>query len=121
MSRRMDRVNELLRREISLVIANEMRDPRLMTMSSVTHVDTSGDLRHAKVYVSVLGDQREKDATLTALRSAAGFIHRSMRDKLSLKSTPSLVFYIDDSIEKGAEMLEMIKSISPGPVEEEQL
>ena len=119
MSRRMDRVNALLRREISLVIANEMRDPRLSTMSSVTHVDTSADLRHAKVFVSVMGDLGKKETTLTALRSAAGFIHRSMRDKLSLKSTPSLEFYIDDSIERGAEMLEMIKSISPGPAKDE--
>ena len=117
MSRRIDRVNGLLRQEISNVIANELRDPRLASMVSVTEVDTSADLRKAKVFVSVLGGPDDKAKTLKALRSAAGFVHRSMRGKLSLKSVPSLEFYIDDSIEKGAKMLEMIRRVSPGPAE----
>ena len=117
MSRRIERVNGLLRQEISSVIANELRDPRLASMVSVTEVDTSADLRKAKVFVSVLGGPDDKAKTLKALRSAAGFVHRNIRGKLSLKSVPSLEFYIDDSIEKGAEMLEMIRRVSPGPAE----
>ena len=117
MSRRIDRVNGLLRQEISSVIATELRDPRLTSMVSVTEVDTSADLRKAKVFVSVLGGPDDKAKTLKALRSAAGFVHRNMRGKLSLKSVPSLEFYIDDSIEKGAEMLEMIRRVSPGPAD----
>ena len=117
MSRRIERVNGLLRQEISSVIANELRDPRLASMISVTEVDTSADLRKAKVFVSVLGGPDDKAKTLKALRSAAGFMHWNMRDKLSLKSVPSLEFFIDDSIEKGAEMLEMIRRVSPGPAE----
>ncbi len=118
MSRRINRVNGLLRQEISSIIANELRDPRLTSMVSVTEVDTSADLRKAKVFVSVLGGPDDKAKTLKGLRSAAGFVHRSMRGKLSLKSVPSLEFYIDDSIEKGAEMLEMIKRVYPGPADE---
>ena len=120
MSRRMDRVNVLLRQEISRVLAVELRDPRLASLVSVTFVDTSTDLRHAKVFVSVLGGQSDKQDTLTALKSAAGFIHRSMRQRLTLRAVPTLDFYLDDSIERGAEMLEMIKEVAPKPETNEQ-
>ena len=113
MTRRMERVNGLLRQEISHVLAAELRDPRISSVVSVTHVDASADLRHAKVFVSVLGDDPEKLRTLKALKSAAGFIHRSIRRNLSLKAVPSLGFYLDESIEQGAEMLQMIKDAAP--------
>ena len=113
MTRRMDRVNVLLRDEISQVLATELRDPRLTAMVSVLRVETSGDLRHAKVFVSVLGDQAQKTSTLAALKSGAGFIHRNLRDQVKLRAVPSLAFYIDDSIERAAEVLELIKEQTP--------
>ena len=115
MSRRMARVNVLLRQEISRVAAVELRDPRLSLIVSITHVDTSADLRHAKVYVSVLGPPSEKQSTLKALKSAAGFINRSMRRNLALKATPSLEFFLDESIERGAELLQLIEEVAPQP------
>ena len=120
MSRRMERVNALLRQEISRVLAAELRDPRLSSMVSITHVDTSRDLRHAKVFVSVLGKPSEKQSTLRALKSAAGFIHRSIRQNLPFKAAPSLHFYLDESIERGAEILELMKEAYPGPEMPEQ-
>ena len=115
MSRRMERVNVLLRQEISRVLAGELQDPRLSSIVSVTRVDASVDLHHAKVYFSVLGDRSEKQRTLKALKSAAGFIHRSMRRHLTLKAVPSLDFTLDESIERGAELLQMIEEVAPRP------
>lgn len=113
MSRRMDRVNVLLRHEISRVLSREMNDPRLARLVSVTEVDSSADLRHAKVYVSVLGEPSDKRSTLDALKSASGYIHRTIRPKLALRNVPHLVFYLDESIEQGAELLEKIKQALP--------
>ena len=108
MSRRLDRVNGVLRQEISRVLATELRDPRISVVVSVTEVDASADLRHARVYVSVLGDAEEKRRTIRALKSAAGFVHRSLRGNLSLKSVPTLRFVLDESIEAGDNVLKLL-------------
>jgi ribosome-binding factor A len=108
MSRRLDRVNGVLRQEISRVLATELRDPRIPVVVSVTQVDASADLRHAKVYISVLGDDAEKRLTIRALKSAAGFVHRNLRRSLSLKSVPTLRFVLDESIETGNHILGLI-------------
>ena len=115
MLRRMDRVNAVLRQEISCVLAVDIKDPKLSSLISITRVDTSGDLRHSKVFVSVLGDKQEQRRALKALKTAAGFIHRSMRHKLTLKAVPTLSFHLDESIEQGAEILEIIRGLAPGP------
>lgn len=112
MSRRIDRVNGILRREISRLLATELRDPRISTIVSVTHVDATSDLRYAKVYISVLGDEEEKRSTLRALRSASGFVHWNLRKHLAFKAVPSLEFILDESIEQGAKMLELIDSLA---------
>jgi ribosome-binding factor A len=115
MSRRIERVNGVLRQEISRVLATELRDPRLSAMVTVTQVKTSADLRHAKVFVSMLGDGAEKRSTLEALRSAAGYVHRNIRQNLTMKSAPRVEFVIDDSIERGAELLRMIDGLPHPP------
>ena len=108
MNRRMDRVNMLVRQEISRILATEMNDPRLSSLISITEVRTTRDLRSAKVYFSVLGDERQKQNTLAALESAGGYIHRTMKRNLSLKFAPFLSFQLDESIEQGAGMLDLI-------------
>ncbi len=113
MTRRVQRVNVVLRQEISRVLAEELKDPRLSAMVSVTLVRTASDLRSAKVYVSVLGDATEKADTLAALRSASGFVRRSIRRRLSLRSVPHVEFQIDESIERGAELLKLISEVAP--------
>lgn len=109
MTRRMDRINVQLRQQISQVLATELNDPRLSPLVSVTRVEASGDLRLAKVFVSVLGEASQKEAALAALGSAAGFVHRSLRKSLALKTVPTLQFQLDESIAQGAEMLEIIR------------
>ena len=113
MNRRINRINGLLREEISRILTTELRDPRMSAIVSVTHVDASSDLRYAKVYISVLGDEKEKRGTLRALRSGSGFIHWNLRKHLAFKAVPSLEFILDESIEQGAKMLELIDSLAP--------
>ena len=112
MNRRINRINGLLREEISRILTTELRDPRMSAIVSVTHVDASSDLRYAKVYISVLGDEKEKRGTLRALRSGSGFIHWNLRKHLAFKAVPSLEFILDESIEQGAKMLELIDSLA---------
>lgn len=111
MSYRIERVNALLRQEIGSVVADELKDPRISSIVSITRVETSRDLGFAKVYVSVLGSDQEKSDTLRALGSAAGFIHRSIRPNLRMRSVPHLAFYLDEAIERGAEMVAFIDKV----------
>ena len=120
MTRRMERVNVLLRQEISRIVAAELRDPRLSKIITVTRVDTSRDLSRSWVYISVMGKQVQKDDTLNALKSASGFIHRALRDRLNLRTIPRVGFRIDESIERGAEMLRLIDEFAPGPETDEE-
>lgn len=108
----MDKVNELLRQEIGLLIMRELRDPRLPTIVSVTAVETSGDLRRAKVFVSVLAPKEARDESLKVLNSAAGFLRKQMRDRVSLRNIPELTFILDESLEKAAHLLKAIKEVS---------
>ena len=120
-SRRMERVNVLVRQEISHIMFADLNDPRLSGVVSVTRVDTAPDLRSAKVYISVYGDAEAKRRNMEALTSAGGFIHRVLKRNLSsLKYIPFLSFELDESIEKGAEMIDMIdKIVSDLPPEED--
>ena len=119
MNRRMDRVNTLVRQEISRILAVEMNDPRLSSLISITEVRTSRDLRSARVYFSVLGDERQKQDTLAALESAGGYIHRALKRNLKLKFAPFLSFRLDESIEQGAGMLDLISRNPPRDMDDE--
>ena len=110
-SRRMDRVNALLRERIGEVLVTELNDPRLSSVISVIRVVTSSDLRNAKVYVSVLGDDGQKQKSLEALTSASGFINRSVKKGVELKYMPFLVFELDNSIEKAAKTIGLIDEV----------
>ena len=112
MTRRLDRVNGLLREEISTLVAQELKDPRLPLLLSITQVDTSPDLHHAKVFVSVLGSPQEKKGALSGLSSAAGFLRRELRQRVSLRDIPQLHFLLDDSIQRGQELLSVIDRLS---------
>ena len=114
MSRRMERVNVLLRQEVSWVLAEEVKDPRVSAVVSVTRVETSLDLGVSRVYVSVMGDGGDQQDTLKALRSAAGFVRRVLHKRIALRSVPEIHFLIDHSIERGAEVLKIIGDASQG-------
>ena len=108
----MRRVNEAMREVLSDVIATEIKDPRVGFVT-VTGVRTSPDLRHARVYVSVLGDDDARGASLDGLRSAHGFLQHRLASELSLKHTPALTFEYDDSIDKGMRITELLDERRP--------
>ena len=99
MSRRVDRINGLLREEISNLLLREIKDPRLSGVVTITQGNTSSDLRNAKVYLSVLGNDEANTAALQGIQSAATFLRKQLRERLRLKYVPFLTFEIDDSME----------------------
>ena len=109
MNRRTERINSLLRDEISHILLDDLKDPRISSMVSVTRVDVSSDLGFAKVYVSVMGVDSEKRNTMKVLKLAAGFVRRSLRGRISLRALPSIAFHLDNSIENDAEILRLIR------------
>ena len=112
-ARRLDRVNELLRSEISHLIARQIKDPRVDGVISVTEVVASGDLRSARVYISVMGREADRRAALDGIRSAASFLRRELRGRVNLRHTPHLTFALDDSIEEGDRVLRLMDGLSP--------
>jgi ribosome-binding factor A len=108
-SGRMRRVNEVVREVISGAIATELQDPRIGFVT-VTSVDTSPDLRSARVYVSVLGDEEAREATLAGLRSSHGPLQAAIAAELRLKRTPTLSFHYDDSLERGDRITRLLES-----------
>ena len=109
-SNRIERINEDLQREISALIRT-LKDPRVQqSMVSVTKVDATGDLRYAKVYISVLDKDKSKE-TIKGLKSAAGFMRREIGSRLRLRYTPELVFEEDQSMAYGARMFDLLRSL----------
>ncbi len=108
-SNRMGRINEELQRELAALIPG-VKDPRVTGMISVTRVDCTADLKQAKVYISVLEKDRSKEV-LKGLRSAAGYLRREVGHNLSLRATPELIFMEDNSIDKGAHVLELLRGL----------
>jgi ribosome-binding factor A len=104
---RMRRVDEAVRAVLSDAIASDLKDPRIGFVT-VTGVKTSPDLRHARVYVSVLGDEQAQAASLDGLRSAHGFLQRRVADELTLKHTPALTFEYDSSVERGMRISQLL-------------
>lgn len=105
------RVNQAIQKEVSNIIRNEVKDPRVGLLTSVTAAEVTTDLKSCKIYISVLGDEKEKDDTMLALRRAEGFIRRQLAANLNLRNTPELTFLADNSIEYGMNMSELIDSV----------
>ena len=109
-SNRIGRINEEIQKELASAIRN-LKDPRVAeTMISITHVETTPDLRYAKVYVSFLQEDKAAGA-LKGLKSAGGYLRRELGSALNLRYTPELVWELDDSITYGAKMLKLINSL----------
>lgn len=102
----------MLRAELSTLISRELKDPRVGGLVSVTDVETTSDLRHARVFISVFGTADEQAATLTALRAASGFLRREIAHRIVLRHTPDLEFRLDSSIERGTHMMQLIREVS---------
>jgi ribosome-binding factor A len=108
--KRLDRVNQLVREEISYLIQRELKDPRLGFVT-VTAVETSKDLRSARVFVSVLGGDDQWAASFSALTSARGFVHNWLRQHLDLRVTPEIVFRPDHSMEHAARIQHLLRQL----------
>lgn len=107
-SNRIERINEEIQRELSALLRT-LKDPRLQSgLLTVTHVDTTSDLRYSRIFVSALDKGQEKDM-MRGLKSAAGYLRRELGAALRLRYTPELQFLADDSIEQGAHILEMLR------------
>ncbi len=112
MAHRVERVNSLIRQEISVLLQRQVKDPRLGNFIAVTEVCTTPDLKYAKVFVSHIGTEEEKQKTLKALGAASGFLRRELTRRLKLRSVPELSFHWDDSIERGSRIINLIEEIS---------
>ncbi len=113
---RSERIREEFKREISDIL-RKMKDPRIGFVS-VTDVELSRDLRHAKVFVSIFGDEAEKENTLAALLHAQGFIRSELGRRIRLRHTPEITFRLDDSIERGDRINRLLRSVVPEAQEE---
>jgi len=114
MSRRIERVNNLIRQEISELLQRQVKDPRLGGFVTVTQVSTSPDLRHAKIFISIMGNEEEKEEALEAFAVASGFLRRELGARLRLRRSPELSFHYDDSIDQGTHVLQLISQIATG-------
>lgn len=109
---RMRRVDEAMRVVLSEAISKDLQDPRVGFIT-VTGVKTSPDLRHARVYVSVLGDDEERAASLERLQAARGFLQARVSNSLRLKHTPALTFDYDESVDRGMRISELLDEVRP--------
>lgn len=118
---RMRRVNEVLREVVGSAIADDLEDPRIGFVT-VTAVETSSDLRSAKVFVSVLGNATERDDTLSALSSSHGVLQSRIAAETRMKRTPTLTFHYDDTIAKGVRISSLLDEVDAeiGPAEDER-
>ena len=106
------RINGEVQKELSTIIRNEIKDPRIHPMTSVMAVEVAPDLKTCKAYISVLGEKEAKEATIKGLKSADGYIRRQLARNLNLRNTPEIRFILDESIEYGVNMSKLIDDVT---------
>lgn len=116
---RIIRINDEILKEISIIIRSEIKDPRLTPITSVVSVDTTADLKYCKVFVSVLGHEKQKKDSIDALKSSAGFIRKQIAGRINLRNTPELKFILDDSLEHGMKIAKLIEEVNK-PLREQE-
>lgn len=120
MSQRTDRIDELLRQEIGSIIARDVADPRI-GFATITKVETTPDLRHAKVWVSVIGQPKERSQTVSALSRAMPFVRHELGRTLRLKRIPDLHVELDDTAERGTRVMHLLDELREGTAPESDL
>jgi len=113
------RINEEVMRELSNIIRGGIKDPRIHPLTSVVSVEVAPDLKTAKAYISVLGDEKAQQDTLAGLKSAEGYIRRELAHSVNLRNTPQITFIMDQSIEYGIRMSQMIDEVMGGNASED--
>jgi ribosome-binding factor A len=119
-TRRAERVSSLIRNDIVQLLRENVNDPRLKSLISVTAVTTASDLKNSKVFVSVMGTKKEAEDALQGFKSAAGYFRHELGDRIRLRSIPELTFQLDDSIERGARVVDLINKVSAEESENER-
>jgi len=114
------RINQEVQKELSVLISQELKDPRVNPMTSVVACEVAPDLKTAKVYISVLGDEQSQKATMTGLKSAASFLRSELARRINLRNTPELKFIGDQSIEYGVNMSKLIDDVTANLREENE-
>ena len=109
---RKDRINEEVKRVLSDIMMNELKDPRISRLCSVIAAEVTPDLKFCKVFISVLGNEEEKKNSLAGLNSAAGYIRRELSSRIDLRNYPELHFELDNSIEHGSRIMGILNEIS---------
>ena len=113
MTQRTDRIDELLRQEIGSILTREVKDPRV-GFATVTRVETSPDLGHARIWISVIGQQGERKQTIAALEGAMPFVRRELGARLRLRRIPNLHVHLDDTLERGTRILHLLDELEAG-------
>jgi len=111
-SNRIIRINEEIKHELSAIIREGLKDPRVDSLTSIIHVDTTPDLKICKVFFSTLGDEEQHQETLEGLNNSAGYIRRELARRVNLRNTPELKFVVDHSIEYGVKMNKLIQEVT---------
>jgi ribosome-binding factor A len=119
MSQRTERIDELLRQEITSLLTRDVADPRI-GFATVTDVETSPDLRYARVWVSVIGQKGERDETIAALNRAMPFVRRELGHRLRLRRIPEFQVRLDDSLERGTRVLHLLQEIEEGQTPDDE-
>ncbi len=109
---RLNSINSEMKKELSDIIRNGIKDPRVSSMASVIAVNVTPDLRFAKVHISVLGSEQEKENTLKGLNSAAGYVRKEVGERMQLRHVPEMHFELDESIEHGAHIMKILKELN---------
>lgn len=117
---RVNRLSEEIKKIISHLIHNELRDPRIAKMTSVTDVEVTKDLRYANVFVSIFGDQEVQSSTMEALKSSSGFVRREVGQRVKARYIPEIIFKQDRSIERGFEIQSVLSRINEKSVQKDE-
>lgn len=106
---RAGRINEEMKKEIASIIMNDLKNPRITAMVTITDVEVTRDLRYAKVFASIFGNEEEKKISLDALKSSLGYIRREVGQRIKLRYTPELILQVDDTIDRGMHIDALIR------------
>jgi len=112
MKNRMIRIDDEIQKEVAQIIRGELQDPRIGAVVSVMRVETTRDLKFCKVYISVLGDDKQREEAFEAVKSASGYIRRLVAQRINLRVTPQFTFVSDDSIERGIRLSKIIDGLN---------
>jgi ribosome-binding factor A len=109
--RRQERINDEVRREIAEILRSELQDPRIASVITVTRADVTQDLKYCKIYLSVLGGEKEQADVMEGIASASGYIRKLLAERVNLRQTPELQFIYDDAIERGIRISKLIDEV----------